>query len=807
MESLNHLIDRLRAELGAAAVLTDAAARAVYAHDASHLEAGRPAAVVLPRTAPEAARAVALCAGASVPVVCRGAGTGLSGGALPPDGAVVLSLARLDDLGRPDPRRREITAGAGVLNARVSARCADLGLAYAPDPSSQNASTIGGNIAANAGGPHCLRHGVTLNHVRDLRWIDASGREWGTGGGAAVARGFSLAALLCGSEGTLGVVTAADLALVPRGQDVRTLLAVFPVLDDAVRAVVSLVGSGLLPVAVEIVDRTMLRAVEEAFAFGFPTDVEAAMIVEFSGASAAVTADAEAARELLTSGGAREVTLAADEAERQALWRCRKKAFGAVGRLAPRYVTMDVVVPVGRLPGLVRDIQRIKAEQGVEIATAFHAGDGNLHPGVHYDDRDPEAVRRAHVAADAIILRALELRGSVTGEHGVGIEKLHVVGRMLDPVTAGLQRGIKEVFDPRGILNPGKKLPAEGGGCAPAPAVPGELHVDWDSLTVTAPAGLPVARMQTALMARGLWVPVGAWLPGGEAGPGLARAGTVGELIDGLVTGPVLGAWGTVRDVILELWAETGEGRVFHAGAPVVKNVAGYALPQALCGSGGVFVRPLAATFQVRPVPPALGAWVCEPPPEAIDRGALGPLLQVARDHQGAFPGPVAVLETDGERPRGPLVILAPGRDTPWDLGALHAELTAVWEKTGGRSTHHEITAFGPGPEDLLSRGLLPPWLREAGVWTLLTARPGPMEPPDMPWAARRFVCELERQVCWSPEAAVSDAAWLADVVWHDGEATPLPRPGADEPVDILRGLKRLFDPGSRLPTPEWLRS
>ena len=471
-----NLLERLQSVLDEGGLLTDAASRRVYAHDASHFRLGLPAAVALPRNAEQVGRVLALCAGAHVPVVCRGTGTGLSGGALPSEGCVVLSLARLEALGDVDAVGRRVAAGAGVLNARVSRKAAAQGLEFAPDPSSQATATIGGNIAENAGGPHCLRYGVTLSHLLRLRWCDADGRPWSAAGGRAVRRGLDLVSLLCGSEGTLGVITGADLALVPVGRSLQTLLAVFPALDDAVAAVVKLVQSGLLPVAVEIVDQTMLQAVEAAFAFGFPTDVQAVMIVEFSGSEEAVNADASAARELLLAGGAREVTLAADEQERDTLWLCRKKAFGAVGRLAPRYVTMDVVVPLGRLPRLVHDIQEIKVRFGVEIATAFHAGDGNLHPGIHYDDRDPRQTRQAHAAAEAIILRALELDGSCTGEHGVGIEKLDMLPRMIDGVTAGLQRGIKEVFDPDGQLNPGKLLTPPDADYAPVKPLPAELR-------------------------------------------------------------------------------------------------------------------------------------------------------------------------------------------------------------------------------------------------------------------------------------------------------------------------------------------
>ena len=300
---------------------------------------------------------------------------------------------------------------------------------------------------------------MTLQHLHRLEWCDSTGRSLTTGSNHPARRGFHLTSLLCGSEGTLGLVTAAELALVPDPQEVATLLAIFPLLDEATAAVVQLLGTGLLPVAVEMVDQSMLQAVEQAFAFGFPTDVEAAMICEFAGGAEEVAEDSSRAVDLLLQAGAREVRRAADEAERLELWKCRKKAFGAVGRLAPGYVTMDVVVPLGELPGLVSQIQVIKRKHDVAIATAFHAGDGNLHPGVQYDDRDGDQTRRAHAAADEIIRDALARGGSCTGEHGVGLEKLHAVPWQIDAEFAGLQQKIKSLFDPDNLLNPGKMLP------------------------------------------------------------------------------------------------------------------------------------------------------------------------------------------------------------------------------------------------------------------------------------------------------------------------------------------------------------
>ena len=786
------LLRNLAAILGSGGLLTDAAAGHVYSRDASHLTLGRPLAVALPRTARQVADVVAACARQGVPVVCRGAGTGLSGGAVPPEGALVLSTARMNVLEAVDEAGGRVGCGPGVLNDRVSALAAPWGLHFAPDPSSQSASTIGGNIAENAGGPHCLRHGVTLQHLRGLNWCDARGRLLSAGRGVPGERGFHLTSLLCGSEGTLGVVTAADLNLVPNPPAVATLLAFFPRLDDATGAVVRLLGEGMLPVAVEMVDQAMLQAVEEAFAFGFPSDVEAAMICEFAGLPEEVEEDSGRAGDLLTAAGAREVRRARNEAERLELWKCRKKAFGAVGRLTPAYVTMDVVVPLGRLPRLVRRIREITTEHGVRIATAFHAGDGNLHPGVQYDDRDPDQARRAHAAADAIIGEALHLGGSCTGEHGVGLEKLHAVPWQLDAGFARLQREIKNLFDPAGLFNPGKLLPDSSAAFAALKPLPTDLEFDWGSLTVTAPAATPLAELQARALERGLWVPVGVCGTGPSPGPG--AAGTVGELIDHLLPGPGLLAAGSARDFLLELWAATGDGAVFRAGAPVFKNVAGYDLAHALCGAGGVFVRPLAATFQLRPAPEA----------------AL--LLRLAVDHAApGFPAGLARLTrflarrsgcTAGSNlltdpGTGQLTLVAAGRTRSWDLPGLQDEVVAIWPEL--------VPLFRGQVAFAAAAGLveqLPSWARSSTTWTSLAARPGQaLSPPSAP----RLLWQSLPRLWWTPDPWPGAAGWHTDAFLAEGRRGELPPPGAAAPLDLLRGLKRVFDPEGVFGGPSWL--
>jgi glycolate oxidase len=780
------LLVSLQNILGRKGLLDDVASCSVYARDASHLCLGRPLCVCLPDSPEQARRVVAACVEHGATWVARGAGTGLAGGALPPDGAVVIATSRLTRLGDVDPRARRVDAEAGVRNEDVSRRAAPHGLHFAPDPSSQAAATIGGNVAANAGGPHCLKVGVTVQHLRRLAWIDPRGRAWSTGH----QRGIGLLPLLAGSEGTLGLVTSAELALLPTAAATTTLLAVFPRLDDATAAVVTLLEAGLLPDAMEIVDREMLLAVEAAFRFGFPTDVEAVMVCEVSGSPEAAAEDAAQATTLLRAGGAREVRAATDLAERQALWRCRKKAFGAVGRIAPAYVSMDVVVPLGQLPDFVRDVAAIRAEHGVCIATAFHAGDGNLHPGVHYDDRDPRSVERAHAAADAIVRRALARGGSATGEHGIGVEKRHLVHEQLDATSARLQREIKALFDPHHLCNPDKKLPPPQAVCAAAPPVPAAVDFRWRSLTVTAPATTSLAELQVEALARGLWIPLGATLPRGAAGPGLGRAATVGEAVSIGVTGPSLLGSSRVADALVELWAETGTGEILHSGAPVAKNVAGYDLAHLICGDGGMLARPLAATFLLRPAPAAFGRWIWAATASPVDQAAMVAILR-------RWAAPAAASFDLAFRQ---VTLLVAGRDRAWDLGRLGAELEAQAQVRGLGRPQHEVRPGFDLAESACLAGL-PDWARGAPDWTNLTACAGAAWP-----SAERVLWQARPQALWVPRGdGAAPAGWTADPVFRAGRPTLPPPPAAGVPRDLLAGLKRIFDPAGRLPTAAWL--
>ncbi|MBK7672032.1 MAG: FAD-binding protein [bacterium] len=796
------LLRALADRLGPGGLLTGSAALSVYSRDASHLSGGRPLAVALPASEEDIAHVIGLCAAAGVPVVARGAGTGLSGGAVPCEDALVLGTARLVALGPVDAVVDAVRAQPGVLNATLTRRAAPHGLHFAPDPSSQVASTIGGNIAENAGGPHCLRLGVTSHHLRALDWCDARGRNWTTGEPVAVSRGIDLRGLLCGSEGTLGIVTGAWLQLTATPPAVATLLASFPVLEHATAAVPRLLQAGLLPVAVEIIDQAMVLTVEEAFGFGLPCDVEAVMIAELAGDAAAVGAQADLAARILGDAGARDVRRAADEEQRLALWQCRKRAFGAVGRLSPNYVSMDIVVPLGELPGLVREIQDVRRESGLKIATAFHAGDGNLHPAVHYDERREGETVRAHAVADTIIRAALRRRGSVTGEHGVGLEKRHALPWQIDAVTASLLHGIKAACDPDGLLNPGKALPVLGPAAsfASLPPAPADCRFAWDDLTVSAPVATPLASLQAAALARGLWLPLG--LAGSGDGPGLEAAITLAELTERLLVGPLALARATARDLLLEAWATTGDGRPFHVGAPVFKNVAGYDLPRLLCGSDGRLARLQAVTLQLRPAPVEAWAWRLEADPEREGApGAAAALLAALAAGGDGLAGNQAIITRDPTGRWRQAVLLAAGEATAH--AALDTSIAGLSTALGCSTVATLRVPFAEALGLARSAGA-PDWALAGPDWTALQPLPG-RHAGALPAGPTRLVWQAHPQLAWCPGVTAPPGGWYADVVIADGRPQPLPKPAAGVPVALLRRLKRCFDPDATLGGPDWM--
>ncbi|GIW41529.1 MAG: FAD-binding protein [Candidatus Binatia bacterium] len=457
------LIGSLRRIVGDRHVLVDPMELRVYECDGYTLEKSPPEIVVLPGSTEEVRAVVELLFREGIPFVPRGAGTGLSGGALPRGASVVLCTSRMTRILDVDPKGRRVVVEAGVVNSWVSRAAAPYGLFYAPDPSSQPACTIGGNIAENSGGPHTLKYGVTTNHVLGVELVLPSGEVVWLGGAAEETLGYDLLGLVVGSEGTFGIVTKAVLKLSKLPQETATLLAVFSSVDDATRAVSGIVASGIVPAALELMDRKIIDAVEAAYGFGFPTDAGAVLIVELDGRPEGVSAQLERTLAVCRTQGARELRVARDEKEREALWKSRKRAFGAVGRLAPNYCTQDGVVPRTRLSEILRFVEEVGRRHGIEIGNVFHAGDGNIHPILLYDERRPEEVEKVRAAGREILEACIAMGGSITGEHGIGVEKMEELRLLFSEDDLAVQRELRRVFDPLERSNPGKIFAMPGG--------------------------------------------------------------------------------------------------------------------------------------------------------------------------------------------------------------------------------------------------------------------------------------------------------------------------------------------------------
>ncbi len=449
----------LRKRLGRENVLSAPSELAVYDCDAYTIQRARPDAVVFPRCAEQVAEVVRICRRHGVAVVARGAGTGLAGGCVPLEGGVVLMLTRMTRILEINLRDRMAVVEPGVLNIQLSQKLADTGFHFAPDPSSQGASTIGGNVATNAGGPHTLKYGVTVNHVLGLEAVlgDGSIVQLGPVENPAA---LDLIGLLVGSEGTLGIVTKAWVRLTPNPQDYRTMRAVFNTVDDAAQAVSRIIAAGIIPAAMELMDQAILTALEEAFHFGFPLDAEAILIIEVDGPAVGLDRQQERIVEFCRQSGAREVLHATSPQQRELLWKCRKSAAGALGRLSPSYMTQDGVVPRTRLPEIIRRIVEICKKHRVRVVNVAHAGDGNVHPVLLVDERNREEVNRAKTAGRELLEECIKLGGSVTAEHGIGVEKMELMDRLFAPEDLQAMARVRRAFDPSMMLNPGKVLPA-----------------------------------------------------------------------------------------------------------------------------------------------------------------------------------------------------------------------------------------------------------------------------------------------------------------------------------------------------------
>jgi glycolate oxidase subunit GlcD len=454
------VIEKLKSALGDKCVLTDRDELLVYEADALTIHKHVPSAVVIPGTAEEVAAAVKILAAERIPFTPRGAGTGLSGGALSLRGAVIFELARLNKILKIDYENRLAVVETGVINVHLSQATASHGYHYAPDPSSQMACTIGGNVAENSGGPHCLKYGMTTNHVLALEVVLPNGEMVTLGGGGVDVPGYDLLGVFVGSEGTFGIATKATLKLTRLPQAIKTLLAEFMTVTDASRSVSGIIAGGILPAALEMIDQFTIQAIEDSiFAGGFPTDVAALLIIEVDGLAAGLEETAARAADICLRNNARAVRVAKDSAERDRLWAARKRAFGAMGRIKTDLMVQDAVIPRSRLPEVLDEIYRIAARHKLVVANVFHAGDGNLHPNISFDGRDPDQVRRVEAASREIMQLCVGVGGSITGEHGVGMDKIESMRLIFSEDDMQRMLSVKDVFNPLALCNPGKVIP------------------------------------------------------------------------------------------------------------------------------------------------------------------------------------------------------------------------------------------------------------------------------------------------------------------------------------------------------------
>jgi len=449
----------------------------VYECDMLVYYKGAPDAVVLPRRTEEVAAVVRVCLEAGVPIVPRGSGTGLIGGAMAPRGGVMVALNRMDRILEIDLANRYAVVEPGVINLALTRAVEARGYFFAPDPSSQMVSSIGGNAATNAGGPHALKYGSTVHHVLGLEVVTGAGEVLWLGGPVQERPGYDLTGVFVGSEGTLGIVTKVVVRLTRAAEGLKTALATFASIEVACEAVSAIIAEGIVPAALEALDEPIIRAIEAGVRAGYPADAKAVLLIELDGPPAEVEAQAQAVARICRDKGALTLRVARDAAERALLWKGRKEAAGAVGRFTHNYVLQDAVVPRSRLPEIMAQVRAIARERGLVVANVFHAGDGNLHPMICYDERVPGQLEAALEASEAILRGCIALGGTVTGEHGVGMDKAKNLPLLFSPDDLGVMAAVRRVFDPRGLMNPDKVLPtgaacaeiARGAGARPVP--------------------------------------------------------------------------------------------------------------------------------------------------------------------------------------------------------------------------------------------------------------------------------------------------------------------------------------------------
>ena len=452
-------IAHLREIVGSENVLSSEKDLELYSNDAS-LDRARPDVVVLPDSTEEISRILALAHHEKIPVIGRGSGTNLTGGTVPIKGGIVLHFSRMNRVLEVDIPNRTATVEPGVITLDLQNQVARQGFIYAPDPASQKVSTLGGNFGENSGGPHCLKYGVTTNHILGAEVVLDDGSVVWTGGKSQDNPGYDLSGLLVGSEGTLGIATKMILKLIRAPEAVKTMLAIYDTIEDGANTVSAIIAEGIVPATLEMMDNKVIQAVEASVQVGYPTDAAAVLIIELDGLQDGMERQAEKIVEICNRHHVRDIRLAKDDAERAKLWAGRKGAFGAVARLRPSYLCCDGTVPRTKLPEALSRVMQVSAKYDVPIGNVFHAGDGNLHPLIMFDDRDADEKARVLKAGSEILQICADLGGTISGEHGIGLEKLNETYFIFGDQDLEFQRRIKTTFDPRNVLNPGKVTPS-----------------------------------------------------------------------------------------------------------------------------------------------------------------------------------------------------------------------------------------------------------------------------------------------------------------------------------------------------------
>jgi D-lactate dehydrogenase (cytochrome) len=635
----------LKTALPRDALVTNPAELIAYEIDGS-LGLGEPQCVALPRSTEEVVTIMKWSSKNGVPVVARGAGTGLSGGAVA-DGGMMISFARMMQILELDEMGRSAVIQPGVIHLVFDELVKTKGLYYPPDPASGRSCTIGGTLAENAGGPHCFKYGVTTNYVLGLEVVLADGRVIHTGGRAYDYPEYDLNGLLVGSEGTLGLITSADVRLTRNIPDIKTLMAIFNSVEEAGEAVSAVIARGLMPATLEMMDRKMIGIVENYAHAGLPTDADALLIIEADGYPESLDSQMNEIIAVMNENKARELRLAKSATERDKIWYARKSAFGAIAQISPAYFLLDGTVPRSKLAQALAGINKICASVNLRVCYVFHAGDGNLHPIILFDPSDPDMIQRVHLAGHEVIELCVQMGGTITGEHGVGTEKRQYMSLIFNPGELQAQQDIKEIFDPEHILNPGKILPEfkyepepvkaqplaktfapisveeasegirswtadqklstlrlKGGGTKSSLLSPADVTLSTQNLRgiqsfamndlyVTVNAGTPLSELQEELKVNNVWVPmVSPW-----------SESTVGGVVATNFNAPLRSRYGAIRDLILAMTVVLPDGRIVRAGKAVVKNVAGYDLPKMFVGSYGTLGLITDVTFKLLPFP------------------------------------------------------------------------------------------------------------------------------------------------------------------------------------------------------------